>query len=410
MEQTIKLVTVLATASGLIARLSNIIMSYELICNANNLIRAAKKAAKGTDWKGSVQDFHINLLQNVYTQQQIIRSGKYHPMPLNEFKLYERGHTRYIKSHHIADRVIQGSFNENVLLPRIRPLLIYDNGASLKGKGVDFARKRFEWHLKKALAEYGDDACVVFTDYTKYFDNIIHETSKAALRPYLDDDEYSFIEKHFAEYEIDVSYMTDEEFANCMNVPFNSIVYAETIPESAKTGEKIMKKSSGIGAQTSQTIGVFYPNPVDTYCKYVRGLKYYGRYMDDTYIICRNRAEAKSVFSLVKVKCAESGLFINEKKTRIENIRKWHTFLKVNYLLLDSEHLIRKVHASVIAREIKKLGKFHRLLQRGEMPFEDIQQSYRSWRGRYKKFDSGYEIVRMDNRFEKIFGRRYNDE
>lgn len=44
--------------------------------------------------------------------------------------------TRNIKSLHISDRVVLHSCCNNVLVPRVRPKLIYDNGASLEGNGT----------------------------------------------------------------------------------------------------------------------------------------------------------------------------------------------------------------------------------------------------------------------------------
>lgn len=41
-----------------------------------------------------------------------------------------------------------------------------------------------------------------------------------------------------------------------------------------------MRKSVGIGSQISQISGVYYPTRIDNYCKIVKGMKYYGRYMD----------------------------------------------------------------------------------------------------------------------------------
>ena len=46
-----------------------------------------------------------------------------------------------------------------------------------------------------------------------------------------------------------------------------------------------MSKSIDIGDQLSQVIGICYPHSIDNYIKYVRGQKFYGRYMDDWYIM-----------------------------------------------------------------------------------------------------------------------------
>ena len=121
----------------------------EKICNADNLMAAFNKAKRGTDWKESVQRYALDILANIHRTQKAIRSGKYKAKPMVEFILHERGRTRRIQAQHISDRTVQRSLTDNVLLPVVAPKLIYDNGASLKGKGPDFARKRFRVTCKK---------------------------------------------------------------------------------------------------------------------------------------------------------------------------------------------------------------------------------------------------------------------
>ena len=50
----------------------------------------------------------------------------------------------------------------------------------------------------------------------------------------------------FDSFKVDVSYMTDEEYANRYSAKFDSIQY-QTIPRNLKTGEKFMRKSVPIG-------------------------------------------------------------------------------------------------------------------------------------------------------------------
>lgn len=101
-----------------------------------------------------------------------------------------------------------------------------------------------------------------------------------------DDDEFIdwLLTQIFDGFKIDVSYMTDEEYATCMSDTFNKLDY-RNIPESKLTGEKWMEKSVNIGDQLSQVIGIYYPYRIDNYVKYVRSQKFYGRYMDDWYIM-----------------------------------------------------------------------------------------------------------------------------
>lgn len=76
------------------------------------------------------------------------------------------------------------------MLPKVRNKIIYDNGASIKGRGISFSRDRFEAHLQKYYRLYGTDGYILFGDFTKFYDNIIHEIAKAALLKLFDNDEF----------------------------------------------------------------------------------------------------------------------------------------------------------------------------------------------------------------------------
>lgn len=101
-----------------------------------------------------------------------------------------------------------------------------------------------------------------------------------------DDDEFIdwLLTLIFKGFQVDVSYMSDEEYEACMTDTFNKLEY-RNIPKEKLTGEKWMEKSVNIGDQLSQVIGIYYPYPIDNYVKYVRQQKFYGRYMDDWYVM-----------------------------------------------------------------------------------------------------------------------------
>ena len=123
----------------------------EKINDAYNTLRKSD-----INWKRSVQQFRITRVQQITSLVEDINNDKYKPSKPNEFITIERGRTRYIKANSIRDKVIQKSFCKNVLIPALQSKLIYDNGASIKNKGISFARKRFENHLRSAYKEYND--------------------------------------------------------------------------------------------------------------------------------------------------------------------------------------------------------------------------------------------------------------
>ena len=374
------------------------------VYNANSLYDSYLKSREGVAWKESVQKYEANLLINIFNTRKALMDKTYKTKPMTEFELCERGHTRHIKAQHISDRVVQRSFNDNVLIPKVRPKLIYDNGASLKGKGLAFSRKRFEIHLRKAYKEYGANAYILLMDFRKYYDNVRHDKAFELFSKVLNQEEMEFLKLSFEDFKIDVSYMAEDEYGSCMGELFNALEYAK-IPNKLKTGKRFMCKSLGIGNQSAQVTGVFFPNRIDHYCKTVKGIKYYGRYMDDTYIILPSKKALKELYGEIKGICDELGIFIHEKKSHIQKITGWLTWLKINYKLKSSGGLIRKVHSSTFRRERRNLNKFYRLYQNGRMSLKQIETCYGSWRGMFKKYDSGIKLKKMDDYYNSLFGK-----
>ena len=126
-----------------------------------------------------------------------------------------------------------------------------------------------------------------------------------------------------------------------------------------------MNKSLGIGSQISQISGIFYPTLIDNYCKIVRQQKYYGRYMDDIYIINNFKDELKNILEEIENISKDMGLFINYKKTHITKLKHGFTFLKTRYIITDSGKTIKKIPRDTITRERRKLKKFKRCRNRG---------------------------------------------
>lgn len=376
----------------------------ESIYDANALLNAFRESKKGTSWKESVQRYEMNLLRNINQTQKEIANGTYEQKDFYEFPLNERGKTRHIKSMHISDRVVQRSVCDNLLIPELERYLIYDNGASMKGRGIHFARKRLTTHLHKYFRKNGsNEGYILLIDFTKFFDNICHEPLVKEMRAKLGDGEaMKFVEKLIDTFKIDVSYMTDEEYAECLNTIYNALEYAE-IDKAKLTGEKYMKKSVGIESQISQISGVFYPTRIDTYCKVVKSLKYYGRYMDDIYIIHKDKEYLKELLTQIQGMCDELGLFINPKKTQIIKLSKGFTFLKIKYILTDTGKVVERISRDGITRMRRKLKKLRKKLDAGEVAFEDIRCAYASWRGDKKHYDSYTTLKNMDKLFNELF-------
>ena len=377
----------------------------EILTDLNILYDAFKASMKGSSWKREPQMFEHNWLPELCALRRELLDHTYKTLPCTEFKLNERGKIRHIHGSRMRDRVVRHALCDNILGPCLRPYLIHNNGASQKGKGLSFAREMFEKDLHRYYLKHGTEGYIGFVDLSKFYDNIQHSLIKQFIYPKIPEDVWWLLDEILSAMEIDVSYMTDEEYAGCLREKFNSVDYYETIPKEKLTGQKVMKKSVNIGDQVSQDIGVFFPHRIDNYAKIVRGLHYYGRYMDDIYFICRTKEEAQSVVQGITKQAESIGLFINSKKTRIVKITDKYTYLQIKYRLSESGKVIRRINPKSVTRERRKLKAYKRKLDAGEIPYEDIEQAYKSWMGAYAKLMSKKQTNNMKYLFKELFGK-----
>lgn len=333
--------------------------------DANKLSDAFYHAQSVSSWKKMTQHFQIHAMINLYNLQLALLTDEYKQDPFYEFDINERGKKRHIKAQITKDRVVQRTVSDNILAPALTPYLIYDNGASLKNKGVSFSRDRMTKHLVKYIEENGIDGWILQIDFKKFFDSIPHK-------------ELLFeIEKH-------------------LNDPSAMHIVAEMVNAFELDEDK--GRSLGIGSQVSQICGTFYPTRVDNYCKIVRSMKYYGRYMDDIYVISDDKAELEDILKNIRRISKELGLTLSENKTHITPLHKGFIFLKIKYNILDSGKILRRVVPKAITRERRKLKKYRRKLDLGELPYEEIEQAFKTWYYSYIKFDSRdsvHEVLRL---------------
>ena len=376
------------------------------IADTNVLYEAYLASMKGSSWKREPEMFEHDWMEEIYNLKQELLNKTYKTLPCTEFRINERGKIRHIHGGRMRDRVVRHALCDNVLGPALKPYLIHNNGASQKGKGLSFARSMFEKDLHNYYLKHGsNDGYVGFVDFSKFYDNIHHDLIKEYVYPKIPEDMHWLMDEILRSMEIDVSYMTDEEYKGCMERKFNSVEYYETIPKYLRTGKRFMKKSVNIGDQVSQDIGVFFPHRIDNYAKIVRGLKYYGRYMDDIYFIVPTREEALSVVEGIKKAAKELHLFINDKKTRIVRLSDNYRYLQIKYRLTETGKVIKRINPKQVTRERRKIKKYFKMMERGEIPYEDIEQAYKSWMGAYTPLMSRKQTRNMKELYKDLFGK-----
>lgn len=340
--------------------------NFFLVITHQHYVEALYKCRKGVTWKGSVQLYTQHGICEIDTVIEILLSGKLPPYTSNKIIiLSERGKLRAIVPITIKDRMTQRVLCDNALVPVLQSKLIYDNGASMKGKGVDFTRRRLQYHLESAIKEYGSNFYVMTFDFKSYFDSIPHQTCENVLR----------------------KYFTDERIiATCMGIiksyQRSQIKKMKDSPkkrESLRALDNNELRGMCLGSQISQIMALVVPNSLDHYIKDKRGVKHYIRYMDDGVLFSDSKEFLQELYEHMKVIAAELGLSFNEKKTHIGKISKGFTFLKVRYRVTDTGKIVKTLTKQGIVRMRRKLKKFKHLVDEGRMTMDDVYNSMQSW-------------------------------
>ena len=382
------------------------------VSDMNVLYDAFRASMKSSAWKREPQRFEADFLSEIVSLKDDLDDRTYTTSPRNVFVTHERGKARLIHGGRMRDRVVRHALCDNILNPTFGRYIIFNNCASQHGKGVDFARKLFERDLHNFwLERRTNDGYVCFVDFSKFYDNIRHDVVKDAVCKRVDEHTGWLFSSIIDTFRVDVSYMDEAEYSTCIDKKFNSIEYYESVPDHLKTGERFMAKSVDIGDQISQSIGVYFPTPIDNYITIVRGHRRAGRYMDDIYIIHHDLEYLKETLKGVYEQAGRLGLYINEKKTHICKLSSKFTYLQMRYQLTDTGKVIRRVKPETVTRERRKLKKYKKLLDNKEASYDNIKQSYKSWMGKYAPILSKkqrnnikklyYELFKEDPRWKK---------
>jgi hypothetical protein len=342
---------------------------YSHMTDGDKLYEAYKRSRRGVNWKESTQRYEANALRNVRDTQKKLAARESVQCGFVAFDLRERGKVRHIRSIHISERIVQKCLCDNILVPILSRPLIYDNGATMKGKGVHFSIRRLVTHLSKFYKRNGfsNNGYVLVIDFKKFFDNIRHDILLKMLDKHLTDPDVRELLRRFI----------------------------------AVFGKN---RSLGLGSQISQICAVFYPSKLDHFIKETLRIPFYGRYMDDLYLIHRSKSYLEHCLSQIHGVCDELDITINERKTRIVPLREGFVFLKGNYSLTETGRIVRRADRDSAVRMQRKLRKFKGLLDAGKMKYADIRSSYQAWRNGYmKRFNDFYKICKIDRLYDELF-------
>ena len=247
-------------------------MDKDFICNFDNLYKAYKKAKAGKGFNGSSARFQIMALEGVHLLKEQLENQTYKMAPYNEFKIYEPKE-RIIKSCSFKDKVVQHCLCDNVLLPRLADIFIKDNYAGQIGKGTLFGMDRLKKHMLDFYQKYGVDGWILKCDVRKYFYSIDHEILKQIVDSYFPD-----------------------EYTMWLNHLFIDSTESPGLP---------------LGNQVAQVYALLMLHGLDCMITSELGIKHYGRYMDDFFLIHHDKEYLKACLEAIELAVSGLGLKLN---------------------------------------------------------------------------------------------------
>lgn len=334
--------------------------SFSLITDPANLLHAYLECRKGVSWKYSTQKYEQHLVKNISDTIKTLKKGEIVTKGFFEFDIHERGKHRHIKSVHISERVVQKALCNQILTPILSKSLIYDNGASLQGKGTSFVRNRLKIHLMRHYRKYGTEGYIVLLDCRKYFDSIQHNML------------YTMVENK----------IIDQKVCN---------VIRQYVDAFGDVG-------LGLGSQVSQIAAIFFPNSIDHFAKEKLKLKNYGRYMDDSYFIVPTKEEANNKLALLSEKYDALGIPLNLRKTQVVKLTRNFTFMKGIYRISETGKILTRPDKAGLKRMCTKLKKFKDM----EIPCEQIEIAYKAWKGHWKSLNG--DSRKADLLYRRLYG------
>lgn len=337
-------------------------LTFEEVFTFEHLMASAHKCGHGVRWKASVQMFEVDRMKWVSDLQKQVLEGSYKSMGFREFWLTERGKRRHIQSVHVSERCVQKCLNEYGLKPIILPRLIYDNAASIPGKGTEFALKRLRKHLATHYRNHGRSGGVLVCDFKNYFGSIPHDTLFRMLRRVISDDQLFALSKYFI--------------------------------------DQFDDPGLGLGSEVSQIAAVYYPSALDHYVKERLHIKGYGRYMDDFYLIHEDISHLRFCLKEIERIAESYGLMLNSKTQIIRFGESSFEYLKRRFTISETGRVVTRLTRNNITRR-------RRTLKKQAANNIDATQSYASWKGYACKWDSGRTVREMDQLYLELFGGNY---
>lgn len=340
----------------------------------NNVRRGKKKRDKNVR-------YHLKRLQKLKSLYDAVGNEQYEVGELSKFTVWEPK-AREVVADLFEDKIVQDLIAKHVLYPLISPKLIYDNYASQPNKGTHVALHRLERYCRIFAKDtnWTGDGWVMVGDVAKYFYTIDHDVLWAMID----------------------GLPIDKKLKRVLKDLIN--ICDSTINPYADTDDKGLC----IGFQVSQWLAVYYLDKLDHFIKEKLHIKYYGRYMDDFYLMHKDRKYLEYCMSEIRKFVEETLRLKLNHKTYIHPFLQGVCFLGYHVTYDPNTH---QVNTDIRAKSINKM--LHRTklyaehVRDGKIDPEVAYTSLQSWHA-YAVHGDNEKSINAYEKAQKLLHMIYN--
>jgi retron-type reverse transcriptase len=318
---------------------------YPRICSFDNLLLAARKAARGKRSKPSTANFLFRLEPELHRIRRDLLAQTYKPGGYTRFTVRDTK-PRVISAAPFRDRVVHHALC-NVIEPIFDGSFIYDSYACRKGKGTHAAVDRYQAFSRK-------NRYVLKADIVRYFPSMDHEILLDQIRRRI-----ACPKALWLIGEVLDSMKAEGGFYFPGDDLFSPFERPHGIP---------------IGNLTSQFFANIHLNGFDHWVKETLGQRFYIRYVDDFVIFGNAKAALWGVLEACRERLLSLRLRLHPRKSRVYRTDEGIEFL--GYRVFPTHRLLRKSNATHARRRLRKLQSAYRA---GWISLECVGASIQSW-------------------------------
>lgn len=320
------------------------------------LYRAWKQTSRGKSKMSNQIRYKYNLEEHLFDLQDRLNSKEFTPSPLRTKEIFIPKY-RIAQVPTMEDKIVQHAICDNYVYEALTKPLIKETAACIRRRGSLYAMNLMKENLHAFWRKYKCRPYVLKCDIHSYFDSIPHDRLRRLICRYIEDLDVQHIVLRFVD---------------------------------------LKDKGLPLGLQQSQLLANLYLSEMDHKIKEQFHCQYYGRYMDDFYIMSNSYSELVELWNWIDDYVKSIGLELNPKTAIITGDID---FLGFSFRLTVTGKVVVRMQKSKKQTQKHRLRLITRQIASGKITAEQAAASYTGWRVHASHGNCRNLLIAMDKYF-----------